>query len=97
LAYLGCGVEETEEQSWLTNAVSMVFFSVAGFVTLYALQRLSAAVQPAGAFPQDAIGAPQRSSMAPVADVGPEEFEEAHALAGGSDECRQRWHRRSAR
>jgi potassium-transporting ATPase potassium-binding subunit len=40
LVYWGCGVEETEEQSWRTYAVSMVFLSAAGFVTLYALQRL---------------------------------------------------------
>src|ERR1700732_763929 len=39
LVYWGCGVEETEEQSWRTYAVSMVFLSAAGFVTLYALQR----------------------------------------------------------
>ena len=30
----------SEEQHWLTYAVAMLFFSVAGFVTLYALQRL---------------------------------------------------------
>jgi K+-transporting ATPase ATPase A chain len=35
-----CGVDETEEQSWRTYAVSMLFFGVAGFVTLYALERL---------------------------------------------------------
>ena len=40
LIYWCCGVDETEEQSWLTYAVSMLFFGVAGFVTLYALQRL---------------------------------------------------------
>src|SRR5215471_10910974 len=38
--YWCCGVDETEEQHWLTYAVAMLFFSVAGFVTLYALQRL---------------------------------------------------------
>src|SRR6266478_4297595 len=38
--YWGCGVDETEEQSWRTYAVSMVLFGTAGFVTLYALQRL---------------------------------------------------------
>jgi potassium-transporting ATPase potassium-binding subunit len=38
--YWCCGVNETEEQHWLTYAVAMLFFSVAGFVTLYALQRL---------------------------------------------------------
>jgi potassium-transporting ATPase potassium-binding subunit len=37
--YWCCGVDEKQEQHWLTYAVSMLFFSVAGFVTLYALQR----------------------------------------------------------
>jgi K+-transporting ATPase ATPase A chain len=38
--YLCCGVDEKEEQHWLTYAVALLFFSVVGFVTLYALQRL---------------------------------------------------------
>jgi K+-transporting ATPase ATPase A chain len=38
--YWCCSVGETEDQSWPTYAVSMLFFGVAGFVTLYALQRL---------------------------------------------------------
>src|ERR1700758_605810 len=38
--YWCCGVDENEEQHWLTYAVSLLFFSIAGFVTLYALQRL---------------------------------------------------------
>ena len=38
--YWCCGVNEKEEQHWLTYAIAMLFFSVAGFVTLYALQRL---------------------------------------------------------
>jgi K+-transporting ATPase ATPase A chain len=38
--YWCCGVDETEERSWRTYAVSMLFFGVAGFVTLYALERL---------------------------------------------------------
>jgi potassium-transporting ATPase potassium-binding subunit len=37
--YWCCGVDEKQEQHWLTYAVAMLFFSVAGFVTLYALQR----------------------------------------------------------
>ena len=37
--YWCCGVDEKEEQHWLTYAVAMLLFSVAGFVTLYALQR----------------------------------------------------------
>ena len=40
--YWCCGVDETKEQNWLTYAVAMLFFSVAGFITLYALQRLQA-------------------------------------------------------
>ena len=39
-AYWCSGVDETEEQFWRVYAVSMLFFGVAGFVTLYALQRL---------------------------------------------------------
>jgi potassium-transporting ATPase potassium-binding subunit len=38
--YWCCGVNEKEEQHWLTYAVAMLSFSVVGFVTLYALQRL---------------------------------------------------------
>ena len=40
--YWVSGVNEKQEQSWIGYAVSMLFFSVAGFVTLYALQRLQA-------------------------------------------------------
>src|ERR1700739_1031836 len=40
--YWCCGIHEKEEQHCLTYAVAMLFFSVAGFVTLYALQRLQA-------------------------------------------------------
>jgi potassium-transporting ATPase potassium-binding subunit len=38
--YWSCGIDEQEEQHWLTYAVAMLFFSIAGFVSLYALQRL---------------------------------------------------------
>ena len=38
--YRCCGVDEAEEQPWRTYAVAMLLFSVAGLVTLYALQRL---------------------------------------------------------
>jgi potassium-transporting ATPase potassium-binding subunit len=38
--YWCCGIDETKEQNWLTYAVALLFFSIAGFVTLYALQRL---------------------------------------------------------
>jgi potassium-transporting ATPase potassium-binding subunit len=40
MVYWCCGVDEKEEQHWLTYAVALLFFSIAGFVTLYALQRL---------------------------------------------------------
>jgi K+-transporting ATPase ATPase A chain len=38
--YRLCGVREDEEQHWVTYAVAMLFFSLAGFLSLYALQRL---------------------------------------------------------
>jgi K+-transporting ATPase ATPase A chain len=40
--YRLCGVDPRQEQHWVTYAVAMLFFSAAGFVTLYALQRLQA-------------------------------------------------------
>src|SRR5215468_8952494 len=40
--YWCCGVDEKEEQHWLTYAVAMLLFSIVGFLTLYALQRLQA-------------------------------------------------------
>jgi len=60
LVYWCCGVEENHEQHWLTYAVSMLLFSLAGFATLYAWQRLQgvlpfnpqgqSAVEPSSAF-----------------------------------------------
>src|SRR5438270_10958042 len=38
--YWCCGVDEKEEQHWLTYAVAMLLFSIVGFLTMYALQRL---------------------------------------------------------
>ena len=38
--YRLAGVDEKREQSWYTYAVAMIAFSIAGFVTLYAIQRL---------------------------------------------------------
>ncbi len=38
--YRLAGVDETREQSWLVYAMAMLVFSVAGFASLYALQRL---------------------------------------------------------
>ena len=36
------GVDEGQEQHWVTYAIAMLAFSFAGFVVLYALQRLQA-------------------------------------------------------
>ena len=38
--YRLCGVNESVEQNWLGYAVAVLAFSLAGFLTLYALQRL---------------------------------------------------------
>ncbi len=38
--YWCCGVDEKEDQHWLTYAVAMLLFSIVGFLTLYALQRV---------------------------------------------------------
>src|SRR3954452_22618456 len=35
-----CGTNEREEQHWLGYAIAMLAFSFAGFVVMYALQRL---------------------------------------------------------
>jgi K+-transporting ATPase ATPase A chain len=40
--YWLCGVDERREQSWVIYAVAMLLFSLAGFLTLYALMRLQA-------------------------------------------------------
>jgi K+-transporting ATPase ATPase A chain len=37
--YALAGVDRKSEQHWVTYAVAMLFFSIAGFVSLYALQR----------------------------------------------------------
>jgi K+-transporting ATPase ATPase A chain len=42
LIYGVSGVREDEDQHWTVYAVAMLLFSLAGFVTLYALQRLQA-------------------------------------------------------
>jgi len=48
--YWVCGVDEKQEQHWLAYAVAMLMFSIAGFVTLYALMRFQASLpfNPAG-------------------------------------------------
>ncbi len=40
--YWVAGVDEKREQHWLTYAISMLIFQVAGFVVLYTLMRLQA-------------------------------------------------------
>jgi potassium-transporting ATPase potassium-binding subunit len=52
--YKLCGVREDEEQHWVSYAVAMLAFSFAGFVTMYAIQRLQNVLpfNPAG---QDAV------------------------------------------
>ncbi len=42
--YFISGVDEKQEQSWVTYAVAMLLFSVAGFLSLYALQRFQSAL-----------------------------------------------------
>ena len=50
LAYRLGGVDERQEQGWLAYAISMLLFSLVGFVSLYALMRLQAVplFNPAG-------------------------------------------------
>jgi K+-transporting ATPase ATPase A chain len=50
IIYKICGVDEAREQHWVVYAVAMLLFSVAGFVVLYALQRLQGVLpfNPAG-------------------------------------------------
>ena len=38
--YAICRVDESEEQHWLTYAIAMLAFTAAGFLSLYAIQRL---------------------------------------------------------
>jgi K+-transporting ATPase ATPase A chain len=40
LLYAGAGVDERQEQHWLTYTVAMLAFNAAGFLLLFALQRL---------------------------------------------------------
>jgi K+-transporting ATPase ATPase A chain len=55
LTYAICGVDESQEQHWTGYAVAMLLFSLMGFLSLYALQRLQAFLpfNPAG---QAAVG-----------------------------------------
>src|SRR5580700_7390624 len=49
------GVDEKEDQHWLVYAIAMLAFSMAGFLSLYALQRLQA-VLPFNPQAQPAVG-----------------------------------------
>jgi potassium-transporting ATPase potassium-binding subunit len=57
IVYRICGVRPDEEQHWTTYTVAMLFFSIAGFVVLYAILRLQAFLpfnpQHLGAVPPD--------------------------------------------
>jgi potassium-transporting ATPase potassium-binding subunit len=53
--YRVSGVNEREEQGWLGYGLAMLTFSLAGFVVLYALQRLQA-VLPFNPQRLDAVG-----------------------------------------
>jgi len=55
LFYSISGVKEREDQHWLVYAIAMLAFSMAGFVSLYALQRLQA-VLPFNPQGQAAVG-----------------------------------------
>src|SRR3954462_6543786 len=50
LTYAICGVDESKEQHWTGYAIAMLLFSLVGFLALYALMRLQAALpfNPAG-------------------------------------------------
>ncbi len=50
LFYRLCGIDERHDQGWVAYAVSMLMFSLAGFLSLYALMRLQALLpfNPAG-------------------------------------------------
>jgi K+-transporting ATPase ATPase A chain len=56
LTYALCGVDPEKEQHWTGYAVAMLLFSLVGFLSIYALMRLQAAIpllNPAG---QGAVG-----------------------------------------
>src|SRR5277367_797587 len=44
IIYALCFVDEKEDQHWTVYAVAMLFFSLAGFLSLYVLQRLQGAI-----------------------------------------------------
>jgi potassium-transporting ATPase potassium-binding subunit len=53
--YWLCGVDERQEQHWLTYGVSVLLFHAAGFTLLYALMRLQNLL-PFNPMSQDAVG-----------------------------------------
>src|SRR5258708_30254061 len=53
--YAICGVDEEDEQHWVTYGVAMLLFSLVGFLSLYALQRLQD-VLPFNPQGQSAVG-----------------------------------------
>src|SRR5580698_10827739 len=55
LFYAVSGVDEKEDQHWLVYAIAMLAFSMAGFLSLYALQRLQG-VLPFNPQGQAAVG-----------------------------------------
>lgn len=54
VTYRLCGVDETQEQHWVSYAIAMLAFTFAGFVVLYGLQRLQN-VLPFNPASQDAV------------------------------------------
>ncbi len=55
IIYALCFVDEKEDQHWTIYAVAMLFFSLAGFLALYALQRLQAVLPMQGTFNPQAL------------------------------------------
>jgi K+-transporting ATPase ATPase A chain len=53
--YAACRVDEKEDQYWLTYAIAMLAFTMAGFLSLYAIQRLQG-VLPFNPQNQPAVG-----------------------------------------
>ncbi len=53
--YAASGVDEKEDQYWLTYAIAMLAFTMAGFLSLYAIQRLQG-VLPFNPQNQSAVG-----------------------------------------
>jgi K+-transporting ATPase ATPase A chain len=53
--YALCGVDERQEQHWLTYGIGMLLFHAAGFLLLYALMRLQNLL-PFNPMGQDAVG-----------------------------------------